>query len=296
MRIQVLRLIFFLGKEGGEEILDRYYKSLYELISLKEALSSKYIKEYLKLILNSLLSDENNQRSLSILKRVLQSSLISEPPIICCILIITSHVLSKKPGLEKYLYLKFHKEGLETKRDPKYGIEECLIELNLLARHYHPTVTKWASSLIKTGNIEVIEYSGDPLLDFSLVNFLHKFITKNPKSSKKKSEETANEYSGFIDKFSVVNKESESIIKKKKKDKNISLDEYADKVVEDEIDKIDVGNADEDLLFESDNEEIDENEQLEDNEDLEDYEDEDDDNEEVDSKLEEAESFESEEN
>ena len=33
---------------------------------------------------------------------------------------------------------------------------------------------------------DVIDYEGDPLVDFSLVNFLEKFILKNPKIKKEK--------------------------------------------------------------------------------------------------------------
>jgi ribosome biogenesis protein MAK21 len=57
-----------------------------------------------------------------------------------------------------------------------------LWELTLLQHHYHPTVSKFAT-------FDTIDYSGDPLVDFSVPTFLDKFAYRNPK--KQKSEETA---------------------------------------------------------------------------------------------------------
>jgi len=53
-----------------------------------------------------------------------------------------------------------------------------LFELNLLARHYHPSVQSFALHLI---NNTVNNYSGDPVLDFSTIAFLDKFVFRNPK-------------------------------------------------------------------------------------------------------------------
>jgi len=50
-----------------------------------------------------------------------------------------------------------------------------LWETCLISHHYHPSVSKFAA-----GNIE---YTGDPLRDFSLAPFLDKFAYRNPKSS-----------------------------------------------------------------------------------------------------------------
>jgi len=55
-------------------------------------------------------------------------------------------------------------------------------ELVQLARHAHPTISMWASDLAKG---ELLEYAGDPLLDFGLSNFLDRISFKNPKSDEK---------------------------------------------------------------------------------------------------------------
>lgn len=70
------------------------------------------------------------------------------------------------------------------KREPKYARAQSapLWELVQLARHCHPTVSMWASDLLKG---ELLEYPGDPLLDFGLGNFLDRISYKNPKSLEK---------------------------------------------------------------------------------------------------------------
>ena len=55
-------------------------------------------------------------------------------------------------------------------------------ELAALAKHCHPTICYWAEELLKG---ELIEYPGDPLLDFGLSNFLDRIAFKNPKSDEK---------------------------------------------------------------------------------------------------------------
>ena len=283
--------------EKSESIIDRFYRSLFELMSLKDVLVSKNIKEYLKLIMSCMVNDKNNTRILSMMKRLLQWSLMAEPQIISCILIIISHVLHSKKGLWKYVENLTFSEETETfvKRDPRYQKENSLVELLLLNNHYHPTIRKWSTSIIENHRTETIIYNGDPLLDFSLVNFLNKFITKNPKLKNKKSGKKDNnnekeneegevgESIDFITKFSDVNKESESIVikdkerkKKKKKveeDADSDLEDYADKVVEDEIDRLDGGDVDDEDDFISDNEEMEDEEDFEEEEDMDSIED-----------------------
>ena len=70
------------------------------------------------------------------------------------------------------------------KREPKYANAEssALFELIQLTYHTHPTVKLWATKLLEG---EVINYNGDPLLDFGLANFLDRISYKNPKSVEK---------------------------------------------------------------------------------------------------------------
>ncbi|KAB0791949.1 hypothetical protein PPYR_13910 [Photinus pyralis] len=54
----------------------------------------------------------------------------------------------------------------------------CYTELNFLKSHFHPTVALFAENLL---NEKTINYTGDPLKDFSLIRFLDRFVFKNPK-------------------------------------------------------------------------------------------------------------------
>jgi hypothetical protein len=70
------------------------------------------------------------------------------------------------------------------KREPKWANAEssALFELIQLTYHTHPTVKLWATKLLEG---EVINYNGDPLLDFGMANFLDRIAYKNPKSVEK---------------------------------------------------------------------------------------------------------------
>jgi len=70
------------------------------------------------------------------------------------------------------------------KREPKYANADYteLWELFILSKHTHPTIKLWASKLVKG---ELLDYSGDPLLDFSITNFLDRISYKNPKTKLK---------------------------------------------------------------------------------------------------------------
>lgn len=67
-----------------------------------------------------------------------------------------------------------------TSRDPLYAHAELASwwELINLSKHFHPSVSKWATMIL---NDEKIEYSGDPLVDFGLQAFLDRIVYKNPK-------------------------------------------------------------------------------------------------------------------
>ena len=70
------------------------------------------------------------------------------------------------------------------KREPKYAKAENsqLYELIALCYHSHPTVRLWAQSLFDN---KPIEYRGDPILDFTIANFLDRISYKDPKSKEK---------------------------------------------------------------------------------------------------------------
>ncbi|XP_031841757.1 nucleolar complex protein 1 [Nomia melanderi] len=65
-------------------------------------------------------------------------------------------------------------------RNPLYaGVTEGLnTELITLSKHYHPSVSLFASTIIEG---KFIDYTGDPLEDLSLMRFLDRYVFKNPK-------------------------------------------------------------------------------------------------------------------
>ena len=193
LSIEILKLLFGIITTQDQNFVDRYYKSLYDLISNHSLSSSKHVKEGLKLILMSLMFDNNTNRICSFLKRLLEMSLVSEPPYIICILIIISQVLRNKNKLWKMLEREQTKINIfyeSSKRDPQFaqGEHSFLNELYLLQKHYHPSVQRMAKFILENYNKEIISYDGDPLMDFSLINFLEKFMLKNPKIKKVKKE------------------------------------------------------------------------------------------------------------
>ena len=68
------------------------------------------------------------------------------------------------------------------KRDPQYSKAEnsCLWEIMPFENHYHPTVRKFASLILRS---EPIQYTSNPLLDFGLANFVEKICLKSEKKS-----------------------------------------------------------------------------------------------------------------
>jgi len=277
------------NNEAIEELsfLNRYYKSLYEILLSREIVNSKFLREFLKLTIESLLFDTNNTRVSSFIKRLISVSYCAEPPFICCVLVIISQVLRNKNKLWKIIEMPFSKiSQLElkfdnTKRDPQYtnADEFPIFEISIMMNHYHPTVQKFSRFIIENYKKEVINYEGDPLVDFSLVNFLEKFILKNPKVKSDKIKQKKNEsekeediakkedeeFRKFIgekiekedkednqnnkgEKFEFIKKfgEYEKLNKKKDANKSINIkkgivdiDDYADQVMEDEYARYD---------------------------------------------------------
>ncbi|KAM6279257.1 CCAAT/enhancer-binding protein zeta [Porphyrio hochstetteri] len=70
-------------------------------------------------------------------------------------------------------------------RSPLYcGAESTsLWELKKLSEHFHPSVALFAKTILEGNHIE---YSGDPLQDFTLMRFLDRFVYRNPKVHKGK--------------------------------------------------------------------------------------------------------------
>jgi ribosome biogenesis protein MAK21 len=88
---------------------------------------------------------------------------------------------------KKNIVFKRHDRYDYQERNPLYcGADKTLTyELLPLTRHYHPTVVVFANKLM---NEEPVDYTGDPMEDFTLVHFLDRFVYKNPKKSKSKDQ------------------------------------------------------------------------------------------------------------
>jgi hypothetical protein len=71
-----------------------------------------------------------------------------------------------------------------SKLDPRFAHADktAFWELEVLRNYYHPTIREWTQNLILG---KEINYSGDPLQDFSMGNFLDKIILKPAKSAEK---------------------------------------------------------------------------------------------------------------
>ncbi|KAK3516937.1 hypothetical protein QTP70_028227 [Hemibagrus guttatus] len=102
---------------------------------------------------------------------------------------------SKKPQQKKTAASWVHHQNLEGGKDlevydsmhrnPLYcgANHSTLWELQKLADHYHPSVALFAKTILQGGHIQ---YSGDPLQDFTLIRFLDRFVFRNPKQTKGK--------------------------------------------------------------------------------------------------------------
>ncbi|XP_071457598.1 CCAAT/enhancer-binding protein zeta isoform X2 [Marmota flaviventris] len=96
-----------------------------------------------------------------------------------------------KPKTPSWVHFDNLKGGKQLKtydpfsRNPLFcGAENTsLWELKKLSEHFHPSVALFAKTILQ-GNY--IQYSGDPLQDFTLMRFLDRFVYRNPKPHKGK--------------------------------------------------------------------------------------------------------------
>ncbi|XP_034383597.1 CCAAT/enhancer-binding protein zeta-like [Cyclopterus lumpus] len=101
---------------------------------------------------------------------------------------------SAKPEVAKPAASWVHHQNLEggkgiksydpLHRNPLYcGADHATLwELQRLAVHFHPSVSLFAKTLLQGG---AVQYSGDPLQDFTLIRFLDRFVFRNPKQLRK---------------------------------------------------------------------------------------------------------------
>ncbi|XP_051510656.1 CCAAT/enhancer-binding protein zeta isoform X2 [Myxocyprinus asiaticus] len=102
---------------------------------------------------------------------------------------------SKKPCQRKTTASWVHHQNMEggqskeaydpIHRNPSYcGADNTTLwELQKLSLHFHPSVALFAKTILQG---EFIQYTGDPLQDFTLIRFLDRFVFRNPKQAKGK--------------------------------------------------------------------------------------------------------------
>jgi ribosome biogenesis protein MAK21 len=122
----------------------------------------------------STLGDSNNQKALGCLRSMVKSLLtvsttISSPAFPAASLLLVNEAISMKPGLR--LAIKFPE-------DENTNNESSLLwELNVLAKHYHPTVSRYAKTLLNpNGEIDVGKEPEDPFAFMVNSAFLESFI------------------------------------------------------------------------------------------------------------------------
>jgi ribosome biogenesis protein MAK21 len=188
---------------------DRFYRALYATLAKSNVVCrGKHLTMYFNLVYKAMKYDTDANRVHAFAKRLLTTVLHAPPSTVAASIFLLQEIsrthndlrLSWEdvpdPDLNAPLVLD------DTRREPKAGIVHMKIlyrdggndvmdegaesvgpppcwELSLIAHHFHPSVTKFAS------DIGEIDYAGDPLHDFGLGPFLDKFAYRNPKSREK---------------------------------------------------------------------------------------------------------------
>ncbi|XP_070705152.1 CCAAT/enhancer-binding protein zeta [Pempheris klunzingeri] len=88
------------------------------------------------------------------------------------------HHKNLEGGKSMQIYDPLHRNPLFCGAD-----HTTLWELQRLAVHFHPSVSLFAKTMLQGGSVQ---YSGDPLQDFTLIRFLDRFVFRNPKQQKGK--------------------------------------------------------------------------------------------------------------
>ncbi|KAH6895144.1 CBF/Mak21 family-domain-containing protein [Thelonectria olida] len=172
---------------------DRFYRTLYESLLDPRLVTSSKQALYLNLLLRALKNDVDSRRVKAFAKRMLQISGLHQPPFVCGLLYVVSHLRETFPDLSTLIeepeesVFDDDEPGSERpvydgrKRNPEHSNanQSCLWEVIPLQEHYHPSVNVFASSLLVPN-----EKAQKPDMDsHSLIRFLDKFVYRNPKAA-----------------------------------------------------------------------------------------------------------------
>lgn len=185
---------------------DRFYRALFSTLALPEMLrSGKHLTMFFNLLYKAIKYDTDTTQQVAFGKRILATALhCSAATFIACLFLIHTVGQAHPILLTCYTDILTGNDALRvldpSKREPRgaliiamEGDDNSLQperintehrapgwEVALATHHYHPSVQKFAQSM---GNSENSLYTGDPLKDFALAQFLDKFAYRNPKST-----------------------------------------------------------------------------------------------------------------
>ena len=184
-------------KEEPNPQKDRFYRALYSKLSDSAMLAGRQVTMFFNLIYKTMKNDSDGKRVIAFAKRLLYTALHYSSAVVAGSLFLISEVMKHQPALRQSISRNMHCLYDPLKREPRAAFTPIetnlenadiatneqnndfgsLWEIALTVHHYHPSVSKFASS------VGVIVYNGDPLRDFSLLPFLDKFAFRNAKSS-----------------------------------------------------------------------------------------------------------------
>lgn len=192
--------------------VDRYYKTLYESLLDPRLIRSSKQALYLNLLFRSLKNDVDVRRVKAFVKRMLQVCYLHDPPFVCGILFLVAQLEGTFPDLKTLLnepeedgndeevYRDASADGSAEQRspesskrkhaydgrkgDPRWSNadQSCLWELIPYFKHFHPSVSVFATNLLARQDA----LPKPELANHTLINFLDKFVYKNPKATDSK--------------------------------------------------------------------------------------------------------------
>lgn len=199
--IQALSVLFQI-RDANSSMNRRYYRALYaKVVHPTLATSHKLLTLFLNLVYKALLADEDENRVRAFVKRLLQVCMASPVHFVCGVLYMLQHVAKQRPaivaGIVKAKARKRGASGTDDaepklydgfNRNPEFcdATGSGLWESVLLGAHFHPAVAKFVSE-VAAGRMG--KYKGDPLVDFTNIAFLDRFVYKNPKKPKPESDD-----------------------------------------------------------------------------------------------------------
>ncbi|KAG2184086.1 hypothetical protein INT44_009101 [Umbelopsis vinacea] len=209
--IQALMLIFQVCT-AKEFVNDRFYRTLYESLLDPRLVTSSKQAMYMNLLYKALRADDDLKRVKAFVKRIVQVAAYHQPTFICGIFYLIDKLTTAKPGLRALITQAEEDDEEEhfedapdsddeaaskkptkataasshgtkydgRKRDPRFANADktCLWELIRFTRHYHPSVCKFAETMLKGETIQ----SAPDLRLHTLMHFLDRFVYRNAKT------------------------------------------------------------------------------------------------------------------